>query len=94
MNSCYCTPFTRLGGETTANLPPTMRSRHSLTILAALSSALNTCISASCKGRPGECTAGGEGETGAEGAKLEAPLTEEKEELEQQLQAASHPRSP
>ena len=71
-----------------------MRSRHSLPILAAFSRALNTCISASCEGRPGECTAGGEGETGAEGAKLEAPLTEEKEELEQQLQAASHPRSP
>ena len=65
-------------------------------VVASAWSALVTCISSSSRGRPGERTAGGAGEEGAEGEKLEAPppIIEEQEELEQQLQAASHPRSP
>ena len=60
-------------------------------VLATAWSALVARISS---GRPGERTApGGEGEEGAEGAEgeqLEAPPPIKQEELEQQLQAASH----
>ena len=66
-------------------------------VLATAWSALVARISS---GRPGERTApGGEGEEGAEGAEgaegeqLEAPPPIKQEELEQQLQAASHPRT-
>ena len=63
-------------------------------VLATAWSALVARISS---GRPGERTApGGEGEEGAEGAegqKPEAPPPFKQEELEQQLQAASHPRT-
>ena len=66
-------------------------------VFASAWSALVARISSSNRGRPGERTApGGEGEEGAEGAEgeqLEAPPPIKQEELEQQLQAASHPRT-